>query len=95
MPLKKLNAALEQNLKNLRESGRDKGVEMVITGVIKPEGDFGPRYYVEGSGDKPFIKMNSNSYLGMSLRPEIIKAEDSREQKARNAMPGKPAIVVE
>ena len=81
MPLKKLNAALEQNLKDLRESGRDKGAEMVITGVIKPEGDFGPRYYVEGSGDKPFIKMNSNSYLGMSLRPEIIKAEEEAAEK--------------
>ena len=81
MPLKKLNAALENNLKDLRESGRDKGAEMVITGVIKPEGDFGPRYYVEGSGDKPFIKMNSNSYLGMSLRPEIIKAEEEAAEK--------------
>jgi len=80
MPVKKLNSTLEKNLKDLRESGRDKGAEMVITEVIKPKGDKGPRYHIKGKGDKEFIKMNSNSYLGMSLEPQIIKAEEEAAQ---------------
>ncbi len=81
MPIKKLNSALENNLKELRESGRDKGAEMVLTDVIKPKGKNGPRYRVKGEADKEFIKMNSNSYLGMSLEPEIIKAEEKAAEK--------------
>jgi len=81
MPVKKLNSALDKNLKDLRESGRDKGAEMVITDVIKPKGKNGPRYHIKGEGDKEFIKMNSNSYLGMSLEPEIIRAEEEAAQK--------------
>jgi len=76
MPVKKLITALDNNLKDLRESGRDKGAEMIITKVFKPEGEFGPRYYIEGGGDTKFIKMNSNSYLGMSLNPEVTAAEE-------------------
>ena len=49
---------------------------MVITGVKPAEGDKGPRYYVEGQEDKEFLKMNTNSYLGMSLRKDVIEAEE-------------------
>jgi len=41
MPVNRLKTALEKELKELRETGRDKGAEMVITDVIKPEGKFG------------------------------------------------------
>ena len=81
MPLKKLNAALEQNLKDLRESGRDKGAELVIKEIKKPKGEFGPRYILEGYGDKEFVKMNANSYLGMSMNPDVIEAEEAAAQK--------------
>ena len=81
MPLKKLNAALEQNLKDLRDSGRDKGAELVIKEIRKAKGEFGPRYILEGYGDKEFVKMNANSYLGMSMNPEVIEAEESAAQK--------------
>ena len=30
-----------------------------------------------GRGRRPFSRMNSNSYLGMSLRPELIEAEEA------------------
>ena len=81
MPLKKLNAALEQNLKDLRESGRDKGAELVIKEIKKPKDEFGPRYILEGYGDKEFVKMNANSYLGMSMNPDVIEAEEAAAQK--------------
>ncbi|MCK4689702.1 MAG: aminotransferase class I/II-fold pyridoxal phosphate-dependent enzyme, partial [Candidatus Marinimicrobia bacterium] len=61
--------------------GRAKGKEKVIVRVKKAEGEKGPRYFLEGWNDKEFIKMNSNSYLGMSLRDDIIGAEEEAAKK--------------
>jgi glycine C-acetyltransferase len=77
MSLQKFNAALQLELNDLYEKGTAKGKEMVITGVKPAEGNSGPRYFVEGAGNKEFLKMNSNSYLGMSLRKEVIEAEEA------------------
>ena len=33
-------------------------------------------FLLQGEGDKEFIRLNSNSYLGMGLRPEVIAAEE-------------------
>lgn len=87
MATDKLVKVLEAHLKELEEKGTLKGKEMVITGVIPAKGEKGPRYTVEGMGDKEFIKMNANSYLGMSLRKDIIEAEE-RAAKAFGAGPG-------
>jgi len=76
MSLQKLNDALQLELDGLYKAGSAKGKEMVITGVKPAEGDKGPRYYVEGQGNKEFLKMNTNSYLGMSLRKDVIEAEE-------------------
>lgn len=76
MSLQKLNDALQLELDGLYKAGSAKGKEMVITGVKPAEGDKGPRYYVEGQEDKEFLKMNTNSYLGMSLRKDVIEAEE-------------------
>ena len=76
MSLQKLNDALQLELDGLYKAGSAKGKEMVITGVKPAEGNKGPRYYVEGKGDKEFLKMNANSYLGMSLRKDVIEAEE-------------------
>jgi len=43
--------------------------------VLPPSGDRGPRVLIEGEGDKPFLRMNSNGYLGLSLRCAIVVAE--------------------
>jgi len=60
---------------------------MIITGV-KPAGDDkGPRYLIEGRGEKQFLRMNSNSYLGLSLNEELIKAEEAAA-KTYGAGPG-------
>ncbi len=81
MALKKLDVALNKNLDDLRTTGRDKGEELVIKEIKKAEGKYGPRYILEGYGDKKFIKMNANSYLGMSMVPEVIEAEEEAAQK--------------
>ena len=75
MPHERMQSVLQGELKRLEAEGRRKGREAVVTRVIPPSGDRGPRFLVEGEGDKPFLRMNSNGYLGLSLRDEIIAAE--------------------
>jgi glycine C-acetyltransferase len=77
MSIDKLNKALVTHVDDLKAKGIAKGAEMVITKVFPPSGEFGPRYLVEGYGDKKFMKMNSNSYLGMSLRKDVLHAEEA------------------
>jgi glycine C-acetyltransferase len=81
MSAEKLESILARKLEELKDKGALKGAEMVITGVKPPEGEQGPRYFIEGFGDKPFLRMNSNSYLGMSLRKEIVRAEEETTRK--------------
>ncbi|NQT64891.1 MAG: aminotransferase class I/II-fold pyridoxal phosphate-dependent enzyme [FCB group bacterium] len=81
MALERLNAALNKNLEDLRTTGRDKGTELVISEIKEANGKFGPRYILVGYGEQEFIKMNANSYLGMSMNPEVIEAEEAAAQK--------------
>jgi glycine C-acetyltransferase len=76
MPNDRLSAALAAHVATLEENGTAKGAEAVVTAAHRPEGDRGPRFLLEGEGDRPFIRMNSNSYLGMSMRPDVIAAEE-------------------
>ena len=77
MSLTKLNQIISNAVDELNIKGTSKGKEIVITGIKQPEEKNGPRYFIEGYGHKEFIKMNSNSYLGMSLHPEVIEAEEN------------------
>src|SRR5712671_4057113 len=76
MPTQGLTRALAARLVDMARSGRLKGKEAVISGVIAGRDGHGPRYAIEGDDDRPFLRMNSNSYLGMALRAEVIEAED-------------------
>ncbi len=76
MPLDRISQALKDHVLNLESMGTAKGAEQVVTRAFPPSGDRGPRFYLEGQGEKEFIRMNSNSYLGMGLRPRIMKAEE-------------------
>jgi len=87
MPVDRIHQALSDHLNDLEAKGTSKGAEDVITGVRPAEGDRGPRYLLDGHGDQPFIKMNSNGYVGLSLRPEVIEAEE-RATRAYGAGPG-------
>src|SRR5215472_4394252 len=75
MPHERMESVILAELKRLDAEGRRKGLETVVTHVLPPSGDRGPRFLIEGEGEKPFLRMNSNGYLGLSLRPEIIAAE--------------------
>jgi glycine C-acetyltransferase len=77
MPVERFHQALEGELGALRERGTLKGAETVIVRVLSAEGARGPRYLLAGEGERPFLKMNSNNYLGMSLDPEVIAAEEA------------------
>lgn len=81
MGVERLKMALEKEIERLKNEGRLKGKEFIITEVKKPENGKGPRYFLKGFGDKEFIRMNSNSYLGMSLLDEIIKVEEETARK--------------
>ncbi len=76
MPLRRLTEVLRNHVSDLEEKGTAKGAEKVVTKAIPPSGDRGPRFLLEGEGEREFLRMNSNSYLGMSLRPEIMRAEE-------------------
>jgi glycine C-acetyltransferase len=75
MSLEALDNVLELELEVLRVEGRAKPPERVIVGVVAAAGARGPRYRLKGSAQE-FIRMNSNSYLSLSLHPELIAAAD-------------------
>jgi len=75
MSMEKLDAALADELASLRQEGRAKPSERVITGYIAPRQGRGPRYTLAGV-DGEFIRLNSNSYLSLSNHPELVRAAD-------------------
>jgi len=76
MPLSRLQPVIAAKLDELRDSGRLKGVETVTVGVVGPSGGKGPRFLIEGHGKRPFLRMNSNSYMGLSLATRVLEAEE-------------------
>jgi len=77
MTVTALEDLLQQKLNELKATGLRKGKEKVITGIKPAEGKNGPRYFLAGYGEKAFLRLNSNSYLGLSLKTEIIAAEEA------------------
>ena len=77
MPSDRLHQTLSAELADLRARGVTKGDETVVVGVVPAAGDRGPRYLLAGEGDRQFLRMNSNSYLGLSSRPELVRAEET------------------
>ncbi|MGH6988640.1 MAG: aminotransferase class I/II-fold pyridoxal phosphate-dependent enzyme [Stellaceae bacterium] len=71
----RIDAILEANLETLQREGRRKGAEAVITEIIPATGAHGPRYLIASEGNKPFVRMNANNYLGLSLHDAIRRAE--------------------
>ena len=77
MPHQRLDQTLRTELAALDDAGTLKGRENIITGVVPPSGDRGPRYRLAGQDDRAFLRMNSNGYLGMASRPEVVAAEEA------------------
>ncbi len=87
MPTDRLTGVLNRLVARMEEQGTAKGAEVVVREVIPAGGGHGPRFLLEGQGDKRFIRMNANSYLGLSLHPEVIEAEETTA-RAMGAGPG-------
>lgn len=81
MPLDRVSEVLRAQVAGLEEKGTAKGAESVVRGVLKPGAGKGPRFLLEGEGAREFLRMNSNSYLGLGLREEIIGAEEEAAQE--------------
>ncbi|HUJ25509.1 MAG TPA: aminotransferase class I/II-fold pyridoxal phosphate-dependent enzyme [Myxococcales bacterium] len=81
MPLQKFVAEIERQLEALDGSGTGKGAESVVVDVRKPSRGRGPRFLLQGEGEREFIRMNSNSYLGMGLRHELHETESRAAEK--------------
>jgi glycine C-acetyltransferase len=76
MPIDRLEGTLSAEVAALVERGTAKGREHVVRAVLPAEGARGPRYLLEDAGDRPFLRMNSNSYLGLALRADLARAEE-------------------
>jgi len=76
MAIERLKNVLSNELNDLKEKGTLKGKETVVSGMKKGDGVKGTRYFLQDFPGKEFIRMNSNSYLGMSVRDEVIAAEE-------------------
>lgn len=87
MPMDRLSTVLQAHVAGLEQAGTAKGAENVVVAVKPPTGDRGPRFLLQGHGDKEFIRMNSNSYMGLGLHPAVMAAEEEAT-RAFGAGPG-------
>jgi len=81
MSLDKVEAIFTKQLAIIEKQGTSKRNEQVICGIKAASNGYGPRYLLAGQGNKAFLRMNSNSYLGLSLHPCVIKAETEAAEK--------------
>jgi glycine C-acetyltransferase len=77
MPHDRIEAALAAELDRLSEAGTRKGRETVIAGMVPAADGKGPRCRLVGEGARAFLRMNSNSYLGLGLHAQVIAAEEA------------------
>jgi len=73
----KLERVLAAQLAADGEAGLLKGEERVLTGFSPAEGGRGPRWLLAGEGGRKFLRMNSNSYLGLSLEGDVAAAGET------------------
>lgn len=80
MSTDKLDTSLTLELNALKKEGRAKPTERVIEHYLPATGEWGPRYKLKGT-DNTFIRLNSNSYLALSLHPDLVAAADTATRK--------------
>ncbi len=80
MPHERLDAILSGEVSDLKNAGTDKGAESVITDVIPPRDGLGRRYVLAGS-EIGYLRMNSNSYLGVTQHPAVVAAEEEATRR--------------
>ncbi|MDO9469372.1 MAG: aminotransferase class I/II-fold pyridoxal phosphate-dependent enzyme [Nitrosomonas sp.] len=87
MTLAKIEPLFQAKLNQLQQQGVRKGDEKIVSGVLPPSDGLGPRYRLQGYNDRAFLRMNSNSYLGLTQHPAVIAAE-TRAVEEFGAGPG-------
>ena len=87
MAVDRLNDVLRAHVQGLENAGTAKGEETVVVGVKPATGDRGPRFLLEGQEDREFMRMNSNSYMGLGLHSDLIAAEE-RASRSFGVGPG-------
>ncbi len=81
MSLSQVEDLLTDKLAELKAEGSLKGQEHVVTAVKPPAHGYGPRYVLRDYGDRAFLRMNSNSYLGLDVNPRVISADAEAAEK--------------
>lgn len=81
MPFDRIRNAMNTELDALGREGRRKGAETVVTGIVPSKGARGPRVRLADEGDRLFLRMNSNGYLGMAQRDEVQRAEEETTRR--------------
>ncbi|GAA4020806.1 glycine C-acetyltransferase [Deinococcus rubellus] len=76
MALDRFHELVQQELDSLSAQGKRKSFEAVVEKVIQPQGEHGPRFVLRGD-PTPYLRMNANSYLGLSFHPHVIKADEA------------------
>ncbi len=76
MSMDNLLGALAREVNELEKNGTAKGAEQVVTKIHPGQDGRAPRVELKGVPDRTFLRMNSNSYLGLGLHPELIRAEE-------------------
>ena len=89
MACDRLEQALAAQLAGLGAEGRLKGRETVVRGVIPASDEKGPRLLLESEGERPFLRMNANGYLGLARHPKVMETE---EQAVRDYGTGPGAV---
>ena len=87
MPHQRIAKLLSSDLGDMEKSAAAKGRETVFCGVIPAADGDGPRFLLKGEGETRFLRMNSNSYLGMSLNAEV-RAAGEEAVRTYGAGPG-------
>jgi glycine C-acetyltransferase len=80
MPLTKVNKILTGEIEAMRSNNTAKGDEMIVERVLPASGNKGPRFIIKGFQGKEFIRMNSNSYLGLSFRKDLREAAEEKSE---------------
>ena len=75
MPHDRLDEVLASEIEELESAGTDKGTEAVVVDVVPAAAGLGRRYLLAGHQGE-FLRMNSNSYLGLSTHPAVVDAEE-------------------
>lgn len=81
MVLSKIEPLFQAKLNQLQQQGIRKGDEKIVVGIQPPADGYGPRYRLHGYGKRAFLRMNSNSYLGLARHPAVIEAEARAAEK--------------